>query len=232
MDKTTIVSVQDGKRKTMIDTQEVVGILMAAGRGTRFSPDGSRNKLLARLDGQPVCVTVARTFRQAIPRVVAATSPHSPDVASTLRDEGCEIVTCDRSAQGMGNTIAQAVAQIVAAQHAAGKAAPAWCILPGDMPRLSATTIGKLVDTWRAMPADQRVHAVLAPAHAGVRGHPVLLGPGWTGRLMTLQGDAGARALIAPHMRLVAVDDPGCLFDVDTQQALADAAGGVTPVLG
>jgi len=44
-----------------------------------------------------------------------------------------------------------------------------------------------------------------------------------------LRGDVGARALIdrhADHVRLVAIDDPAILVDVDTPAALAELRRG------
>ncbi|WP_420223818.1 hypothetical protein [Pigmentiphaga litoralis] len=56
----------------------VLGLLLAGGRGTRFSPDASRNKLLARIDGHAVCVGAALSLKNAQLRVLAATSPIRP----------------------------------------------------------------------------------------------------------------------------------------------------------
>ncbi|MGD7193671.1 NTP transferase domain-containing protein, partial [Ralstonia pseudosolanacearum] len=50
----------------------VVGVLLAAGRGSRFDPDGTVNKLLAALpDGTPVAVQAARHLRAVLDDVVA-----------------------------------------------------------------------------------------------------------------------------------------------------------------
>lgn len=206
----------------MKDTPEVVGILLAAGRGTRFSPDGSLNKLLADGGGQPVCVAAARSLLRALPEVVAGTSPHAPEVARVLRDAGCSILVCDRSAEGMGGTLAQIIAAQASARRLEGRPMPAWCVLPADMPRVAASTIDHILTEWRRLAPADRARAAIAPSHAGTRGHPVLLGPDWTDAVAALGGDAGARGLIASHLRLVEVIDPGCLFDVDTPAALAE----------
>ncbi|GAA4343340.1 nucleotidyltransferase family protein [Pigmentiphaga soli] len=205
----------------MTEALEAVGILLAAGRGTRFSPDGTRNKLLADAGGQPVCVAAAASMLAALPEVAAATSPRTPEVAQALRAAGCAVLVCERSEGGMGCTLAQAVGALKAARLAARRPLPAWCVMPADMPRVAPATIAALLAAWRGLAPAGRGLAAIAPAHDGARGHPVLLGPDWTDALCGLDGDAGARALIAPHLRLVAVDDPGCLYDVDTPEALA-----------
>ncbi|OVZ56934.1 hypothetical protein CDO44_20215 [Pigmentiphaga sp. NML080357] len=199
----------------------VIGLLLAAGRGSRFSADGSANKLLAEVDGRPVCVAAAQALRGALPRIAAATSPAAPAVAEALRRAGCEIVTCDRAAEGMGATLAQAVAQLSVRESAAGNEAPAWCVMPADMPWLHPDTVAALRDAWLALPASRRGKAVLAPSYRLMRGHPVLLGPAWTPRLSMLGGDEGARSLIAGQVTPIPVDDAGCVRDVDTPDDLA-----------
>jgi len=206
----------------------VLGLLLAGGRGTRFSPDASRNKLLARIDGQAVCVGAAQSLKNAQLRVLAATSPHSPDVGKALAAAGCEVLVCDRASEGMGVTLAQAVMQATAREAAAGNEPPCWCVMPADMPRISTATIVRLLDVWRKLPAATRRKCVLAPAYRGVRGHPVLFGSDWSASLATLEGDEGARSLIRGRLTLIEVDDPGCLFDVDTPDALTTPRVGRT----
>ncbi|MDX3905732.1 MAG: nucleotidyltransferase family protein [Pigmentiphaga sp.] len=203
----------------------IIGLLLAGGRGSRFSADGSANKLLAPVDGRPVCVAAAQALQGVLPRIVAATSPAAEQVAAVLRGSGCDIVLCDRAGEGMGATLAQAIGQLQARETAAGNPAPAWCVMPADMPWLHPATVQALRDAWLALPPGRRAQAVLAPAYRQMRGHPVLFGPAWTPRLSLLQGDAGARGLIAGNVTLIHVDDPGCVRDVDTP---ADLQAGPT----
>ncbi len=87
----------------------VVGVLLAAGRGSRFDPDGTVNKLLAALpDGTPVAVQAARHLRAVLDDVVAvvpAAGTHGAEVerlAALLAEAGCEVLRCTRAARGMG----------------------------------------------------------------------------------------------------------------------------------
>ncbi|OXH80996.1 molybdopterin-guanine dinucleotide biosynthesis protein MobA, partial [Burkholderia multivorans] len=81
-----------------------------------------------------------------------------------------------------------------------------------DMPWIAASTYEALT---RALDADDA--SIVAPAHRGVRGHPVGFAAHHYDALAALDGDTGARALFktAP-VRLLDVDDPGVLRDVDT----------------
>jgi hypothetical protein len=61
--------------------------------------------------------------------------------------------------------------------------------------------------------------AVLAaPVYRGRRGHPVAFGRRFLGELASLQGDTGARQILARDagsMKVVEVDDPGIQSDID-----------------
>ena len=79
----------------------VVGVLLAAGRGSRFDPAGVANKLLATLpDGTPVAVQAARHLRQALGDVVAvvpATATHGAEVerlATLLAETDLDLSVC------------------------------------------------------------------------------------------------------------------------------------------
>ncbi|VCU72570.1 molybdopterin-guanine dinucleotide biosynthesis protein MobA [Pigmentiphaga humi] len=198
----------------------LIGLLLAAGRGSRFSADGSANKLMAVLAGRPVCVAAAASLQAALPRVAAAVPASSSAAAGVLAQAGCEVVACDRASEGMGATLAQAVASLSRQYAGAGDPLPAWCVMPADMPWVHPDTIAALRDAWLALPPSRRGRAVLAPVYRGMRGNPVLLGPDWTDGLTQLRGDEGARRLIAGHVTPIEVSDPGCLRDVDTPQDL------------
>ena len=59
---------------------------------------------------------------------------------------------------------------------------------------------------------------LVAPTYDGRRGHPVGLGKRFCAQLLALDGDAGARDIIAAHqgdLVLIECDDPGVLQDID-----------------
>ena len=89
----------------------ITGILLAAGRGRRFDPQGLRNKLLQPLPGgDPVVVASARLLLAACERVVAVVPPADGGVADALRALGCEVTVCPDADAGMGLSLAHAVA--------------------------------------------------------------------------------------------------------------------------
>ena len=105
-----------------------VGILLAAGRGRRFDPEGRRNKLLQRLPaGDPVVVASARHLLAVLPRVIAVVPAADGGVAAALRALGCEVTVCEQAATGMAASLVHAIRQSL-------PDADAWLVALGDMP--------------------------------------------------------------------------------------------------
>ncbi len=92
----------------------------------------------------------------------------------------------------------------------------------GDMPLISAHLIDRLIEAF----APDRGNLIAVPVSDGRRGNPVLWSRRFFNELMTLDGDIGARHLIARHSEAVAevaVEGHGAFLDIDTPQALAAA---------
>jgi len=190
---------------------EIVGILLAAGLGTRYDPTGRELKLLAPARrsphaGTPIAAAAARTLLAALPRVTAVVRPADSDVQrqlhAMLRSEGCTLAICPDADAGMSASI---VCGIRTEEHAAG-----WIIGLADMPSIEASTVravaGLLLDGA----------ATAAPLFRGQRGHPVGFAAQLRSLLLALSGDAGARTVLMAHPpRTIEVDDPGVLHDVD-----------------
>jgi len=180
----------------------IVGILLAAGRGSRFGGP----KLLAPLaDGTPLGVAAARNLCAAVPEVVAVVHPADRELAQALTVAGARVVVCAEAEAGMGVSLAAGVG--------AAADADSWVIALADMPYIGVDSIGALVQAL----VDGAV--LVAPCYRGQRGHPVGFSAEFGPALRALQGDRGARDLLARHadrLRCLEVDDPGILRDVDT----------------
>ena len=83
-------------------TKAVVGILLAAGRGTRFGGD----KLLAPLAGECVGATACRRLLVALPYVVAVVRSDDAALAAALGAAGARIIRCADADDGMGASLA------------------------------------------------------------------------------------------------------------------------------
>lgn len=188
---------------------ELVGIVLAAGLGTRFE-DG--NKLLARVDGDPIVARAARSMAESpIDRTVATLGHDAVAVRRAVDPFVDETVQIEEYDRGQSRSVR------AGAEYARGADADAVLFLPGDMPCVDPETIRRLVDASRA---DEDCDAVV-PTVDGERGNPVLFDAGQFDELASLAGDTGGRALFDDiEVRRVPTDDPGIRIDVDTRTDL------------
>ncbi len=179
----------------------MTAILLAAGSGKRF---GSQ-KLLARLpDGRYVVEAAAKNLLAGAGRVIAITS-RDERLMKVLDDCGCQVMVNADAEEGMGTSIA---AGVRASADAAG-----WLIALGDMPYIRPDTIASVL---KALDDASRI---VIPTFGGQRGHPVAFAGVFGRELMALQGDSGARGVVAAHadrVKLLPVDDAGVVQDIDT----------------
>jgi molybdenum cofactor cytidylyltransferase len=183
-------------------------ILLAAGSGSRFDPLGHQNKLLQPLDdGCSVAVTSAANLLAIMPHVLAVVRPGAKELQAELKAIGCEVTTCEQAGDGMGASLAHAIAKV--------SAAPGWIIALADMPYVKPSTIRTLLDALHGG-AD-----IVAPCHDDRRGNPVGFSHFYLPQLLALSGDEGARRLLQTlPVRLVKVNDPGIHSDIDRPQDL------------
>lgn len=203
---------------TQSHTPVLEAIVLAAGRGARFGG----GKLTVALDGAPlVAKALAAALAAPVRRVFAAVGD-DPPLALALEAAAARLSATGRlvlvpvadAAEGMGASLRTAVAALPA--DTAGV-----FVFLGDMPAIASGTPARLAAALTG--PDQ----IVAPAHGDQRGHPVLFGADWLEALKALEGDAGARQLLAqagPRLITVDVDDPGVLLDVDRPEDLVRLA--------
>jgi molybdenum cofactor cytidylyltransferase len=184
----------------------IAGLLLAAGRSTRFGGD----KLLAPLRGHPVLFWSAARLAAEVDRlylVVPAASEQRVEAlvgipAVVVKHAGCDA--------GMASSIGAGIAALPAEIEAV-------VIALADQPLIVPDVVRRLVRRWRA----GGVTAV-APSYDDGRGHPVLFGRAAFGALAALEGDTGARAVLdslGDAVALVTVEG-SIPLDVDTPDAL------------
>lgn len=196
------------------------GILLAAGASRRFGG----NKLLHPLpdaapSGQeePLALASARKLLAVLPETLAVVRPGSDALQAVLRAAGCEVSVCPRADEGMGCSLAHAIAQ--------SRDADAWVIALADMPYVATTSIQAVVAALR----DGVLIAI--PVHERQRGHPVGFSAVLRDELLALGGDEGARGIVQRHLkassgtaggglRLISVNDIGIVRDIDTRDDL------------
>ncbi len=178
----------------------IAGVLLAAGSGARF---GGHKLLAPWHDGAAIAVAAARNLIDALPDSVAVLRPGDEILASLLAAEGLHIVVNPNADDGMGTSLACGVA----ASEADG-----WVIALADMPAIRPMTIQAVA---KALATGA---ALAAPVYHGQRGHPIGFARRFRAALAALDGDRGGRDILAQHsheLRLIEVDDPGVLVDID-----------------
>lgn len=190
----------------MAAQRPVVGVLLAAGTGSRFG--GA--KLLATLpDGRPLATAAMTALAGGVDAVIAVVRSGDNALSSLLETTGAIVVPCADAADGMSASLACGVREV---QRRFPQARGAVIAL-ADMPWLSSSTVQCIAASLR------RGGRLAAPVYRGTRGHPVAIGAPFFAQLLTLSGDEGAKSLLVLHdaeLERIVVDDPGVLRDVDT----------------
>jgi molybdenum cofactor cytidylyltransferase len=193
--------------------RNVAAIILAAGRSTRM---GGPNKLLAELGGKPlVRIVTEQALASKAQSVIVVTGHQAEEVERALQGLKVKFVRNPDFAEGLASSVKVGVAAVPASADGA-------VICLGDMPLIDAQLIDRLIEAF----APDRGNLIAVPVSDGRRGNPVLWSRRFFNELMTLDGDIGARHLIARHSEAVAevpVEGHGAFLDIDTPQALAEA---------
>jgi molybdenum cofactor cytidylyltransferase len=196
--------------------RNVAAIILAAGRSTRM---GGPNKLLAELGGKTlVRIVTEQALASKARGVIVVTGHQAEQVEKALQGLKVKFVRNPDFAAGLASSVKAGVAAVP--DHADGAV-----ICLGDMPLISADLVDRLIEAF----APDSGNLIAVPVSDGRRGNPVLWSRRFFNELMTLDGDIGARHLIAKHSEAVAevpVEGRGAFLDIDTPQALAAAQRG------
>jgi molybdenum cofactor cytidylyltransferase len=196
--------------------RNVAAIVLAAGRSTRM---GGPNKMLAELSGKKlVRIATEQALASKASEVIVVTGHQAELVEQALAGLKVKFVRNPDFAGGLASSVKAGIAAV-------SKQADGAMICLGDMPLIDAHLIDRLVEAFDP----DRGNLIVVPVAEGRRGNPVLWSRRFFGELLTLDGDIGARHLIARHAEAVAevpVDGESAFLDIDTPQALETARRG------
>lgn len=187
---------------------EIVALVLAAGRSRRF---GAANKLLTPFKGQPMLARVVALAQEAGLSPLLVTG-HEVEAVGALLPGVAKVHNPDH-ASGMARSLQAGLAALPAGVSGV-------LVMLGDMPRVR-------VETLRALLAAAQAHpqvAAIVPACGGQWGNPVLIRRVLFPAIFQLEGDCGARPVLVAAgeaVKVLPVEDPGVLIDVDTPEALA-----------
>ena len=170
----------------------IAAVVLAAGEATRFGAPKQRLLLpgiLERLEEAP------------IDEIVVVSGAHELEPCDDeVRAHPCRVVHCAEWERGPGASLRAGFAALADDVEAAA-------VVLADGPDLSAESITRVLDAWRAD------GGVAAASYEGARGHPLVLGrDAWD--------DVPDKGFHTRPVRLVPCDDLGAPGDVDTPHDL------------
>jgi molybdenum cofactor cytidylyltransferase len=191
-------------------TKRVAAVVLAAGQSTRM---GAENKLIAEIGGAPlVRRTVDAVCDSSASPILVVVGYMRREVCAALEGAPVTFVANPDFAKGLASSLKAGV-------RALPSDSDGVIVLLGDMPRIAASHIDRLVTAFR----DEEGSSIMVPTLQGRRGNPVLWPAAYFRELLDLDGDTGAKALLARHREQVKEVDLGTdaiFLDVDTPQAL------------
>jgi molybdenum cofactor cytidylyltransferase len=187
-----------------MSADRVAGLILAAGASSRLG----RPKQLLDWGGRPLLRAAAETALAArLDPIIVVVGAAQAEVEAALDDLPLRLVANPEYAAGQSTSLRVGIAAL-------DERADAVVVLLGDQPFVTAAIVERLVGEWRDSQAQ-----IVAPIYAGQRGNPVLFARAVFPELLDIQGDQGARSVLAAdrsRIQPVAFDDPRPLADIDT----------------
>ena len=190
--------------------RRIAAIVLAAGRSTRM---GGPNKLLAEINGRPLVRIAADAALASQARPVIIVTGHQRErVEAALNSLDVTLVHNPDFAEGLSTSLKVGIAAVLPDVDGA-------IVCLGDMPQVNAPLIDLLLGAFDP----EKGALVVVPTIGGKRGNPVVWSRRFFPELAALDGDIGARHLIASYPEAV-IEVPlignAALVDVDTPDAL------------
>src|SRR5579871_308756 len=190
--------------------RRIAAIVLAAGRSTRM---GGANKLLAEINGRPlVRIAAEGAFASQARPVIVVTGHQRERVEAALKGLDVRLAHNPEFAKGLSTSLKAGIAEVPPDVDGA-------IVCLGDMPQVSA----QLIDLLLAAFDPEKGALVVVPTINGKRGNPVVWSRRFFPELTALDGDIGARHLIASYPEAVTevpLAGNAALIDVDTPDAL------------
>ena len=198
-------------------SQGVAGVVPCAGASVRMG----RSKALMDAGGRSFLAAAAGALAGGgCDPVVVVVGPGQVEEARKATGAGAVVLRNPDPGEGPITSLRIALSALGGVEGVA--------YLPVDHPRVQPETVATLLEAFRAGSAP-----LVLPVHRGKRGHPAIFGRALFPALADPHLQGGARTVVHAHLgeaRLVEVDDPGVVLDIDTPETYRDAFGpGATP---
>jgi molybdenum cofactor cytidylyltransferase len=185
------------------------GVVLAGGGSTRM---GSPKALLATPDGSLFVVAIIRTLQSAgvINLAVVTGNDHGAIVDAIAASN----VTMPVIARNVDPSRGQLSSLLVGMDAVVDASTEGLLVSLVDVPLVQVETVKTVMAAWRRTRAP-----VVRPAIGDRHGHPVIFDRAVLHELRRAPLDLGAKSIVRAHeaeILNVAVDDEGCLRDIDT----------------
>ncbi|MBY3091862.1 NTP transferase domain-containing protein (plasmid) [Rhizobium laguerreae] len=192
-------------------------VILAAGKASRMG-EGGKHKLMAEFDGVPLVRRSALTALAAdAASVIVVTGHRRSEIEAAL--DGLDLTFIDNP----DHTSGMASSLIAGFSSRDADSADGILIMLADMPAISTAHLDALISAFRNAGGEAVVRAV----SRGKPGNPVILPRSLNQAVLRLEGDVGARDIIATSGLPVLDVDVGdaALLDVDTPDEVLAAGG-------
>jgi molybdenum cofactor cytidylyltransferase len=209
----------------VVPQPKLVGIVLAAGRASRF---GSDKRLVPYDDHHTLLSRSVALIEEFCAHVFVVTRPGDEALKDLLgiftNNQQVEQFIADDALHGMGASLANGIARAVAFEQQQDQPFDGVLVMLADMPYVREVTIKRLIENFS--PDKIAIPCYLQAYKEKKWGNPVLFSRKWFTALQGLHGDRGAKSLLKanPCARVeVVVDDPGILRDIDTPEDLQNS---------
>lgn len=182
----------------------VEGVVIAAGKSSRTYPD---NKMLFDLNGKNLIECSIESLEPHCRRIIVVTGQNSEKIEEILRGrQNLAIVRNEDFEMGMFSSIKAGL------KEAKGDRI---FFIPGDYPMVD----NKVFETMLSVDSN-----IVIPSYRGKTGHPVLLNNSEAKKIFEDKEHISLRSYIFNNSpKVVEVDDPGILWDIDTHSDYKEA---------
>ncbi|MBY6152715.1 nucleotidyltransferase family protein [Vannielia litorea] len=185
-------------------------LILAAGAASRMAP---RDKLLEPIHGKPLLTRVAEMACKVSDFTLVALPPDRPARFAAIEDTGARPLTVRNAAEGMNASLR---AGLEALPHS-----PAFMLLLADLPELTEDDLHAVITNYETHP-DALIWR--GATEDGKPGHPVIFSSKLYGKIEQLQGDDGAKSVVATagdRVHLTPLQGQRARLDLDTPEAWA-----------
>ncbi|MDQ7054258.1 MAG: nucleotidyltransferase family protein [candidate division KSB1 bacterium] len=186
----------------------VAAVVLAAGKSSRMAGE---NKLLLPFRGRPLILHTLAALRDAgLSQIVVVVGHERERLRAVLPDRITVVFNRDYE-EGMASSIRAGIAALPSQVEAA-------FIVQGDMPLLHADILRMLMSRYDS----EQANSIIVPVYRGRQANPVLFPRAYFPELLQLQGDTGAKRLLAERAAVIVpvpMEDPAVVTDIDTPEA-------------